>query len=165
MAQDVVIKGGKEVGEFLKTLPAKIRRNVIRSALRAGAKVIADEAKANAPVQDGDLRRSIRVSTRVKGDKASASAKVGNKKVWYSHFVEFGTAAHRIAAKNGKVLSFNGVFRKEVMHPGTRAKPFMRPALDAKSTEAINAVGRHIGKRLTKLGLNAPPDFEVDDER
>jgi hypothetical protein len=51
-----------------------------------------------------------------------------------------------------------------VNHPGARAKPFMRPALDSKSSEAIRAVGRKIGERLTKQGINNAPALEVDDE-
>jgi HK97 gp10 family phage protein len=161
---DVVIKGGKELHDFLQQLPVKMEKNIMRSALRAGAKVIADEAKANVPVKDGDLRDSIRVSTRAKRGQVTASAKAGNKKAFYWHFVEFGTAAHTIKAKNGKSLFFNGSNVRSVRHPGARAKPFMRPALDSKSTEAIRAVGAQIGKRLNKLGLNAPDISVGEDE-
>jgi HK97 gp10 family phage protein len=157
------IKGGKELQEFLDQLPAKMEANIMRSALRQGANVIKEEAKANVPVESGDLRDSLRVSTRSKRGVVTASVKAGNKKAWYWRFVEFGTAAHKIAGKKGGFLSFGGLFAKSVQHPGARPKPFMRPALDAKANAAIQAVGDQIRKRLTKQGLNAP-DIQVTEE-
>ena len=87
---DVFIKGGKELDDFLKKLPAKLEKNIIRSALRAGAKEILVEAKARVPVGPtasenarlyggyaGALRDSIRVTTRHKGIAVSASVKAG----------------------------------------------------------------------------------------
>lgn len=140
---------------MLDSLPQKLEANIMRSALRQGAKVLAEEAKRNVPVMDGDLRDSIRVSTRSRRGVVSATVKAGNKKAWYWRFVEFGTAAHNIAGKKGGFLSFGGLFRKSVAHPGAQAKPFMRPALDSKANDAIQAVGEQIRKRLTKQGLDA----------
>jgi HK97 gp10 family phage protein len=181
------IKGGAELQRFLDQLPAKLEANVMRSALRQGAKLIADEAKAQAPVAppnsenkrlyggyEGALRDSIRVSTGLKKGKVTASVKAGGKKrkskrgadVFYAHMVEFGTAAHSIkpTKKGGKkFLSFGGIFARSVEHPGAAPRPFMRPALDGKAGAAIVAVGAQIKKRLTKEGLNAS-DIEVEDE-
>ena len=165
MAEYRNLKGGKELQDFLNQLPAKIEQNVMRSALRAGAKVIADEAKVRVPVGDsGLLRDSIRVSTRARKGRVSASAKAGDKKAFYWRWVEYGTAAHEIRPKNGKSLFFSGLFSELIDHPGARAKPFMRPAFDNKANEAIQAVGRMIGKRLNKAGLNAPDGFKDDEE-
>lgn len=157
------MKGGAELQKFLDQLPAKVEANVMRAALRAGAKVIEEEAKRNVPVDSGDLRDSIRVSTRSKRGTVTASVKAGNKKAWYWRFVEFGTAAHSIDGKKGGPLSFNGLFTRSVMHPGARAKPFMRPALDAKANEALEAVGQAIAKRLTKRGLEGVGGLEVEE--
>jgi HK97 gp10 family phage protein len=161
---ETVLKGGKELQAFLNQLPAKIERNIMRSALRAGAKVIADEAKLNVPVKDGLLRDSIRVSTRARKGQVTASAKAGSRKAWYWRFVEFGTAAHTIKSSIGSALFFNGGAFKSVRHPGARAKPFMRPALDSKSNDAIRAVGRKIQERLTHHGINNAPALELDIE-
>jgi HK97 gp10 family phage protein len=161
---ETVIKGGKELQEFLNTLPAKIERNIMRAALRAGAKVIADEAKLNVPVKDGDLRASIRVSTRAKRGQVTASVKAGSQKAWYWRFVEFGTAAHTIQSSIGSSLFFNGGAYKSVNHPGARAMPFMRPALDGKSNDAVIAVGRKIRERLTQQGINNAPSLAIDVE-
>lgn len=149
------IVGGRELDAFLQSLPVKVEKNILRSALRAGVNEFKDAAKANIRDQSGDLRRSVRVSTRVKGGTVSASLKAGNEKAWYWHFVEFGTAAHRIGPKNAKALALAGVVVNFVNHPGARAKPFMRPAFDLKAGAALEAVAAQIRARLTAEGINA----------
>lgn len=150
------ITGGRELDAFLQTLSVKVEKNIMRSALRQGANAIKDEAKANVPVHLGELRRSIRVTTKAKGGQVSASVKAGNKKAFYWRFVEFGTAAHKIMPKNARALVFGGVVVRSIDHPGAQAKPFMRPALDAKADAAIAAVAAQIRKRLTMEGINTP---------
>ncbi len=164
MAQFKHIKGGEALQKFLTELPVKIEQNIMRSALRAGAKVIADEAKRNVPIQSGDLRNSIRLSTKSRRGRVSATVKAGNKKAWYYRFVEFGTAAHEIKPKNAKSLFVAGIFSELVNHPGARAKPFMRPAFDSRSNDAIRAVGLKIKERLNKQGINQADGLEVGDE-
>ncbi|MDD2742328.1 MAG: HK97 gp10 family phage protein [Rhodocyclaceae bacterium] len=162
---DVHVKGLSELQAFLDQLPAKMEANIMRSALRAGAKVVAAEAKRNVPIEHGDLRDSIRVSARLKGGKVTSTIKAGNKKAWYWRFVEFGTAAHTIKSKDGGVLRFASGIYKSVDHPGAKSHPFMRPALDSQTDAAIQAVGEQIKKRLTKQGLNAADvDIEIETE-
>jgi len=171
MAKQLNIVGGKELAEFLKTLPAKLERNVMRGALRAGAKVIADEAKANVPTRMGALKKSIRVSSRLKKGEITASAKAGNKKVFYAGWVEFGTAPHKIVASNVASKMFlrfiakdgNVVKTKSVNHTGAVSKPFMRPALDTKAAQSVQEAGRYIKQRMTKEGLDAP-DITVSEQ-
>ena len=45
------ISGLKELQEALKQLPQNIARNVLRGAVSAGAALVRDEAKRNAPVR------------------------------------------------------------------------------------------------------------------
>jgi HK97 gp10 family phage protein len=160
MDDTIHISGGKELGQFLQSLPLKIEKNIMRAALRAGARVIANEAKLNVPIQDGDLKRSIRTGSNAKKCKVEAYAKAGDKKAWYYRFVEFGTAAHIIKGKNGGMLRFmakdgKAIQTLQVSHPGAIAKPYMRPALDSKSGEAVMAVSNKIRERLTQEGINS----------
>lgn len=169
MAKNIHINGAEALAKALALLPVNIERNIMRGALRVGAKVISDEAKANVPVQDGDLKQSLRISTNRKKGEVSASVKAGNKKAWYYHFVEFGTQPHMIKAKNAKYLRFMAkdgtpVKTKEVHHTGAIEKPFMRPALDKKNAEAIVKVGDYIRARLEKEGMSAPPSLSVTEE-
>ena len=176
------IKGLADLQRALDSLPAKIEANIMRAAMRAGAKVIVDDAKRRVPVatpnaenqrlyggRTGLLRDSIRISSRVRRKAGKleirliAGGKVkGGGDAYYAHFVEFGTAAHVIAAPPGARLNVRGIFYKSVMHPGSKPRPFMRPALDQNATAAIEAAREYIRKRLaTKHGLNVPaPEAE-----
>lgn len=161
---DVKIRGMAELGKLLDELPAKIERNIVRSALRAGAKVIQAEARQNVPVRTGALRDSIRVSVRLVAGKPLATIKAGGKTAAHAHFVEFGTAAHFIAAKDAKSLFIAGLLRDGADHPGARMQPFMRPALDGAAQAAVMAFGQQIKKRLTKQGLDtADIDLEAEE--
>jgi HK97 gp10 family phage protein len=177
MANLVNISGGKQLAEFLNQLPLKIERNIMRSALRAGASVIAKEAKVNAPIKSGNLKKSIRTGSNSKKGYVEAYVAAGGKKskdgklkkgAFYAQFIEYGTAAHLIKPKNKKKLSFiakdgNRVNTFSVNHPGLQAKPFMRPALDSKGTQAVAAVTARIRERLTKQGINTPALEGIDD--
>lgn len=182
---DQNIRGGRELQKFLNTLPANIEKNIMRSALGAGARVVAKEIRARAPVGPpsdegariyggyaGALRDSVRVTTKVRRDgKIVAGVRVGGKgksgaDVFYAHMVEFGTRPHTIKARPGGALSFGGGSRTagpivEVMHPGTRPQPFVRPAFDAVTSSAVSAVAEQIRKRLTKEGINVPAPEEA----
>lgn len=157
---DQAIIGGRELDAFLQQLPAKIEKNIMRAALRAGANEFKKAAQHGVPVEDGDLKRSIRVTTRTKKGTVYASLKAGGKKAPHWHWVEFGTAAHKIKAKRDHALSFNGTTVHEVDHPGARPQPFMRPAFDSAAAAAIAAAAAKIRERLTLAGINVPAPEE-----
>lgn len=168
---EITVRGLSELQAFLDQLPAKIERNVLRGALRAGAKPVLEAAKAKAPVappsaknervyglREGALRESLRISVKVRGGKVTASVKAGGGKkgdVYYARFVEYGTRPHTIKARDGGALSFGGGFLRSVEHPGARPRPFLRPALDTRAADAVVAAGEYIKNRLaTKHGLD-----------
>lgn len=164
---EIRIKGLDELQRFLDQLPAKMETNVMRGALRAGAKPIRDAAIAAAPVGEpsetnkkkyklyaGALRDSIRISGRLDKQKGivTASVKAGGKSrksgadVFYAQFVEFGTRSHDA-------------------HPGLQPRPFMRSALDLNASAAVTAAGEYIKKRLaTKHGLDTSEiNIEIEE--
>lgn len=53
------IRGLPELRRELKALPERLRARALNTALRAGAKVIVAQARANAPARTGALRRNI----------------------------------------------------------------------------------------------------------
>lgn len=155
------ITGGAALDALLQTLPAKLETNIMRSALRAGAKVYLDQVKQNIPVEHGLLRQSARITTRKTRDgQVSASVKVGNALAFYAHMVEYGTRAHSITAR---AMTVNGNTVRSVEHPGSRPHPFMRPAADEKFSQAVAAVQAQIRKRLTKEGLDVPAAVPPDE--
>ncbi|NHZ38332.1 HK97-gp10 family putative phage morphogenesis protein [Massilia rubra] len=153
---DPNITGGRELDAFLQQFSVKLEKNIMRSALRAGANEFKEEIKANIPVDSGALRSSVRVTTNAKGGRVTASVKIGNKKAWYARMVEFGTRAHKITPRGAKALRIAGYVVADADHPGARPRPFARPAFDARAARAATAVGAKIRSRLTAEGINLP---------
>lgn len=156
-----VITGGRELDAFMQQLSIKVERNILRAALRAGANVIKETAKSNVPVKTGALRKSLQVTTGSKGSTVTARLKASGKVAPHAVLVEFGTRPHKIKPRRAGGLTVGGHVVAEVDHPGSRPKPFLRPAFDGKSGAAIAAVGAKIRERLTAEGLNSPaPEVE-----
>lgn len=90
---------------------------------------VQNEARRRAPVDTGRLRSSI--VSRAEGRGRSVGYVVGTN-VNYAAAVEYGTAPHVIKPKHKKALFWPGARHPvaQVNHPGTRAQPFMRPAIE-----------------------------------
>ena len=172
MAKEIHIKGLSALQAFLNVLPQKIQKNILRGALRAGAKVVRKAAKELAPVAEpsrknkrkyggyaGALRDSIRHGTegRLVGGKVMAYVRAGSgakksKSVYYAHMVEYGTKPHW----NNEA--------KTKWHPGARPKAFLRPALDGQAKNAVIACGNYIKNRLSlRNGLDTS-DIQIGDD-
>lgn len=168
------VKGMKELEAALKQLPNKIQVNIARGAIRKGAQVVQQEMIARAPVGRGSyggaLRDSIRVGTTALGGKVGGYVRAGGKRkgrknVYYAHFIEWGTKAHRIRSDKGMPIGRGGRVVHEVFHPGIQPKPFARPALDLRYRDAIAATAARVAQLLRrKHGLDIPdPEISLDE--
>jgi len=87
-------------------------------------------ATINCPVDKGRLKNSINLKPSIPG----YANYILSDAVEYGPDVEFGTAPHIIRPSTMKALRFKAggktIFAKKINHPGTRAQPFFRPALD-----------------------------------
>jgi HK97 gp10 family phage protein len=166
VAETTHIAGLAELHRMLQELPGKVEGNVMRGALRAGMKEFEREAVRRVPVKHGDLRDSIKIRFKAKSQKfgwVRMQLVAGGKKAWYSHLIEFGTASFYTGKgksarkpytikpkKRGGALFFGGTVRAEVVHPGIKPQPFMRPAADAGQGPALDATVKYIRTRLPK---------------
>ena len=96
----IKLKGGPELLLLLDELPKNLERNVIRGGLRAGAKVIQQQAKANVPVRTGKLKKAIGIGTRVEGSKLSSYVKLRGTGSYVGLFIEYGVAPHLISVSD-----------------------------------------------------------------
>ena len=96
----IKLKGGPELLRLLDELPKNLERNVIRGGLRAGAKVIQQQAKANVPVRTGKLKKAIGIGTRVEGSKLSSYVKLRGTGSYLGLFIEYGVAPHLISVSD-----------------------------------------------------------------
>ena len=141
MATYTHVKGLAQLQKLLDELPAKMEANIMRGGLRAGGVVMQKEARLQAPKKSGTLAKGIKVSTRNKKGVVSATVKTTGKHAYLAPWLEFGTSAHKILPKRAKVLFLGGLFVAGVDHPGSKPKPFMRPAMESKQSDALLAVG------------------------
>jgi HK97 gp10 family phage protein len=156
-ADTIHVRGLSDLAKALSTLTVKLEKNILRGALRAGGNVMRDDARKNAARAAGLLAKGIKVSTNAKRGTVYAKVRTTGKHSYIAHMIEFGTAPHRINARNGGTIHINGrPVGPFVDHPGSRAMPFMRPALDGQATASVNATAAYIRKRLTAEGINVP---------
>lgn len=101
----------------------------VKTAVDRTGTDVQNEARRRAPVDTGRLRSSI--VSRATNTGRSVGYVVGTN-VKYGAAVENGTAPHVIVPKNGKALYWPGARHPvaKVNHPGTRAQPFLRPAVE-----------------------------------
>lgn len=149
---EVSVTGLAELQEFLDQVPAKLEANVMMGALRSGAEEIKPVAQANVHSVSGLLAGGLKIGTKIEGNTVTASLYVTGKHAFLAKWIEFGTAAHNISAKSG-ALFFGGMFAKSVNHPGARARPFLRPAMDEQAGAAVVAAADYMKGKLTKEGL------------
>jgi HK97 gp10 family phage protein len=111
------IAGQKELTKALRGLPVKVQKNVIRQAMRAGMKLVQEEAKRVAPVgETGDLKSAIKIRAgKTRRGSIAIEVRVGEGDFkgdqYYAAFLEYGTSR-------------------------MPAKPFLRPALDQAGPKA-----------------------------
>ena len=84
------IRGVADVNKVLQTIAPREAINLMRATVQGVASQVAKDAKANAPKDDGDLRKAIKVK-RERGDRETlySTVRVG-RKAFYWRFLEYG---------------------------------------------------------------------------
>lgn len=109
--------------------------------------LVENAGKANAPVKLGTLRRSI--TKDVQGAGGTVRGIVGTN-LPYAKFVHEGTAPHVIVPVSAKALFWPGARHpvKRVNHPGTRANPFLKKALQQQRGNVLQLWNRRLVQRI-----------------
>ena len=143
---DFQLVGAEEIERLLRQMPEAVAQHVVEGALRGGAKIVAEDMKARAPVLDhpvkhrvpGKLRDSIMLSKAKRATRLLSSLVIGFKYPGnkYAHLVEFGTGER---------------MKKDGASSGAMpAHPFIRPAIDEKGQATIAEIGRLAGQGVAR---------------
>ncbi len=138
-----------QVKRALEKLPGVIQQRVVVGATRVAAKVIADEAKQNVPVDTGLLKKSIGVAKAKKADTKEGHIKfyvVPKSKV-------SGTAKVSVNGVTGKLKYKTNAYYAHMVEFGTSkmaARPFLRPAFDNSADKSVKAFQDYAHKRVEK---------------
>lgn len=145
MAGDVTVevKGLKELAEALQGLPGKVRGKALGAAVKTGADLVRDQARASVAVDTGIVQKSI-VAYRKRGstqDNISYEVGVTQKKrykkgkktypPYYWRYLEFGTVK-------------------------AAAKPFLRNAFTIRSGEALAMIKKMLAAAVEIAAAQAP---------
>lgn len=155
MADEQYVKGIRELGAVLQTVPVKVERNVLRGALRAGMSVIKPVAQSNIHNVSGLLAKGLKIGTRARGGVVTSNLKAIGPHGFVAPWIEYGVKPHLITAKRASALSFGGTVVRSILHPGFAGRGFMRNALQRQSGPAVIASANYMKVRLaTKHGLD-----------
>jgi HK97 gp10 family phage protein len=149
------IEGLAELKRALMQLPERIQSQGLAQAVYAGAAVIRDEARVRAPVytgpieqghpQPGTLRKSIIL--KAIRERSSRTTKVAFV------LVRHGKKYEKVG-KRGRNLD---AFYWRFVEYGTKkmaARPFMRPAFEAKKMAAVEAIRDRLAARIFEEAAN-----------
>lgn len=153
----VEVSGLAEIDRKLRLLPQRIGTNAMRRALRRGAIVIRDQARANAKqIDDPDTRENIAKNIVVQSAGRRRERAAGGI------MMRVGIMGGAAANKHSQDASGNpgGDTRHwRFVEFGTstvQARPFMRQAMASSAEKAMNtaaaAMDSEINKELAKLG-------------
>lgn len=124
------LRGAVELDRSLSRLLRAARPDVQERALRAGAEVIADEARTIVHRRSGQLADSIEVSTEAADDRSAQ----GDVKVFAGPTLPDG---------------FHGLF-EELGTIDTPAHAFMRPAFDGQAGNAERAIADEVSAEIKR---------------
>lgn len=136
--------GWRELEAKMKQLGPKITTRAVRYALVKGAQVVRDEAKKQAPMATGTLRKAIYVKKQ-------------NKENPFKENVILGVRHGRKMWKKKKEGGFNkskDAFYWKWHEFGTnkmKETPFMRPAFESKKMEAYNKIKSVLTQKITQI--------------
>jgi len=167
MAEYINISGLADAKRALEALPKDLRNRVVRGALRDAAKPIVQQAKANAPVRTGLVKRRITVNAsrlrkKSRGEvgvyirpRATALArrtKLRSQDPWYYKFQEAGFHAVGSRRMKTRAVPENELRRAvEAAQRGARyipGKAFLGRAFEAKRSEALSIFQAAIKRRI-----------------
>lgn len=140
MATGLKLEGFKEFDRFLKQLPEQPLRRATRGAIRASAKPITKQIKANLKghKHTGNLARSVTVENRKFRSVSKVAVLIGFKKPEGNHavLVEFGTGPR--VTDSGKSTGRMPALR------------FFTRAIDTKKREQVVVMTKELKKRFQK---------------
>lgn len=136
------------LGQALRALHQDLDISMAEAMYEAGSMVAEEAQRVHAYTdRSGKLSNSIHaepVSGSFMGEDLFVDVMADTP---YAKFVEDGTKAHPIVARNAKALRFymrgRLMFRKSVRHPGTKPTYFLKGALERLFPTAVTECAEH----------------------
>jgi len=151
--ENISIQGFEDFKRQLAQLPGRVGRNVLRGMVNAGATVIRKEAVLRAPEYMGPISEGHPpAGTLKKAVYQKQIAELSNA-VQQTFFVGVRQGKKQRAVKRGKNVVNLDAFYADFVEKGTSkmsARPFMRPAFEAKKEAAVEAMRAYGAERIPR---------------
>lgn len=155
---DNYVKGWNSLQRRLRGTTPKFARRVLGSMARAGARIVLVSARGKCVSKT--LQKEMKLRKVRLPSKEMVLFKVDPQSP-LAHLLEFGTSGHSLVAKaknkirGGLITKMpDGSFvRRRLYHPGSRAFPFLRPAMDQNENRAVEAMRKKGEQRMKKAGI------------
>lgn len=149
------------IADQIKALSEAIRTKMLRSIVHAGAEVLYDELKTRAPTgPTGNLKSAI---FQFHSDKDSRPGReaylvgVNKRKAPHWHMVEYGHRyPYKVIFSKGKWRTLKKVAASDP-NAIRGARPYLRPAWDARSRDAIDAMKARAAQRFKEFAAGTWP--------
>lgn len=165
----IEVKGLSQIARAMRELPNRVDRKVLNDGLAIAATMVRDEARTLAPElssedprwRRGTLKRAIRIA-KIPARRAQMSAEVivrvrrlsGRQIAAFKKRMRKQGRPH-VAARLNPLDPFYWIFQ-EFGTARHAAKPFLRPAFEAKKQQAVDAAIKFFRERvqleLAKIG-------------
>lgn len=161
-------KGDKELQEYFRRLPPHISRKLVISAARKSARPVVRDAKANLRAswgeRSGNLQKSIGTRALPQSSNPQGAIAAGvligkGKKGYHAHLLEKGVKpgkrkgkfVFRATRDSGSKRAGDIIVLREIDHPGIKAKPFVRPAIENNRNKVEETFSSSMSKAMLDL--------------
>lgn len=121
---------------------ARLAATLLPRAIDTGVETTARDVQTAASVKAP--KDTNRLANSIHADRLEPMHWVVGTDLYYAKEVEFGTGPHPITPDEKKALKFTDggevVFASRVMHPGTPAQPYLRPALLEHQSDLVENI-------------------------
>ena len=154
----VQITGLSELNRALSEFPERLARNVLRGSVAAGAAVIRKDARERAPRYEGPVAAGHPPPGTLKRAIYSAQARrlSGLLQQVYQVGVVSGKRTKKSGRKSGRAAD---AYYWRFVEFGTvkmAARPFLRPAFEAKKLDAVEAIRAYMAQRIPREVAQLP---------
>ena len=155
------VKGLKELAEALNLMPKKLAGRALGASVKAGADLVRNAARTLAPVDTGAAKKSI-MSWRKRGsrpDNIGYQVGVTLKKKWPRKRYRTYKGLFGITAKKTVEDVMQPAYWWRFNEFGTTkmaARPFIRPAWDQRSGQALAMIKKMLEKAVVIAAAQVP---------
>jgi len=151
MSTFVRVDGIEALQNTFNNVAPRVARNLMRATVQQIASNIAKDAKINAPVLSGNLKKAIKAKRKKSEPNTPTSVvyieqgKDSKNDAFYWRFVEFGTRGY---SKGDGRAGGNGKAKRNI--PARPPAPFIEPAKKKAQGDMSRMLREEFGKKLEK---------------